>query len=245
MNDFILFKKKFDYIKDMGWIRSMRKGPTGIGYTFEQLLGKDEDFFSIPDFRSIEIKTQRSSSNYDITLFNAAPDGENLFEVKRIYDKYGHYSANDKKNKVLKNCAVANKLSNVGIWYKFGLIVSDIDKKVYLCVYDKNNVLIDMQSYWSYYYLKERIYTKLKYLAFIEAENKSINGIEYYKYSKLSFYKLKSFDTFINLIKAGIITITFKIDVFKSGKRIGQVHDHGTGFSINKNNLSMLYDLVF
>lgn len=45
MNDFLLLKSKFNYIKSLGWIRSLRSGSTGVGYTFGNLLRKDEDFF--------------------------------------------------------------------------------------------------------------------------------------------------------------------------------------------------------
>ena len=245
MNDVILLKNKFTCIKNLGWVKSLRKGPTGVGYTFEKLLGKEEDFYPIPDFGNIEIKAHRKSSNYSITLFNATPDGENFFEIKRIYNKYGHYSSSDKKNKVLKNCAISNKLSNVGIWYKFSLFVSDFDKKVFLCGFDKNNILIDMHSFWSYEYLEERVLGKIKYLAFISADNKTVGGVEYYRYTDLQFYKLKSFSKFIDLVKKGKIIVTFKIDIFKNGNRTGQIHDHGTGFNINSDDLSLLYDRVF
>ncbi len=59
----------------MGWIESKRKGTTGIGYTFETLLGKEEESFPIPDYGSIEIKTRYRNAKFPITLFNATPDG--------------------------------------------------------------------------------------------------------------------------------------------------------------------------
>ena len=51
------FEEIFKQIKEKGWIQSKRKGPTGIGYTFEELLGKQEDNMPIADFQGIEIKT--------------------------------------------------------------------------------------------------------------------------------------------------------------------------------------------
>ena len=38
----------------------MRDGPGGVGYTFENLLGKAEENFPIPDFKGIEIKTKNN-----------------------------------------------------------------------------------------------------------------------------------------------------------------------------------------
>ena len=72
-----------------------------------------------------------------------------------------------------------------------------------------------------------------------------LNDIEYYRYTDMFFYKLRDFDTFINLIKLGKIIVTFKIDVFKKGSRCGKIHDHGTGFCISRNDLSLLYEQIF
>ena len=61
--------KKFLTIKKQGWIKSMREGATGVGYTFETLLGKQEDYFPIPDYEGIEIKTMRYFSKMEIFYF--------------------------------------------------------------------------------------------------------------------------------------------------------------------------------
>ena len=54
-----LLYKEFLKIKKKGWIKTMKKGYGGVGYTFERLLGKEVDSFRIPDFHGIEIKTMR------------------------------------------------------------------------------------------------------------------------------------------------------------------------------------------
>lgn len=33
------FKQKFQELKNKGFIKSLRKGPTGVGFTFETLVG--------------------------------------------------------------------------------------------------------------------------------------------------------------------------------------------------------------
>ena len=60
----------------------------------------------------------------------------------------------------------------------------------------------------------------------------------------MDIYKLKNFDTFINLIDLGVIEITFKIGVHKSGSKLGKVYDHGTDFSIKASNIELLYDKI-
>jgi len=44
-------------ISDMGYVRALRRGSTGIGYTFESLFGLEETNIPIPDIGGrVEIK---------------------------------------------------------------------------------------------------------------------------------------------------------------------------------------------
>ena len=76
--------KQFQQIKDMNWVKSKRKGTTGIGYTFECLLNKEEENLEIPDFGAIEIKTKNFYSRGKIELFVATPDGDSLFAIQSL-----------------------------------------------------------------------------------------------------------------------------------------------------------------
>lgn len=86
---------------------------------------------------------------------------------------------------------------------------------------------------------------KLKYLAFIEAERKIYNNEEFFHYKNITFYSLKSFDTFLVLIEKGIIRVSIKIGVYKYGNKAGKTYDHGTGFGILADNLYMLFDEIY
>jgi len=63
------FKERFEKIKTKGFIPSLRKGPTGIGYTLETELGIRENNIAEPDIENIELKAHRTKSNNLITLF--------------------------------------------------------------------------------------------------------------------------------------------------------------------------------
>jgi len=56
------FSKEFRKIKEMGFIPSQRKGPTGVGYTLETLLGIDENNNASPDIEGAELKAHSSKS---------------------------------------------------------------------------------------------------------------------------------------------------------------------------------------
>lgn len=53
------FLEHFDRISSMGWINSLRAGDTGIGYTFETLVGIKENNDRDADFKGIEIKCKQ------------------------------------------------------------------------------------------------------------------------------------------------------------------------------------------
>jgi len=63
------FRKAFAKIKKAGYIRSTRSGPTGVGHTFETLLGLEEDNIALPDLGEVEVKARRVNSTSLVTLF--------------------------------------------------------------------------------------------------------------------------------------------------------------------------------
>lgn len=57
------FVREYSKICGMGWIRTHRSGPTGIGKTLEDLLGIVENNIDGPDFGDYELKSCRLDSN--------------------------------------------------------------------------------------------------------------------------------------------------------------------------------------
>ena len=111
-------------------------------------------------------------------------------------------------------------------------------------IYDSKDNLLEKDVYWDFETLEEKLYRKLEYLAYVHAIKKySKDGI-YFKYTKINFYKLKTFNEFINLLEQGKIRVTFKVSVYKKGKKKGKTYDHGTGFDIKEEDLLQLYDEI-
>lgn len=174
-DEFIEVKQKFLEIKNMGWIKSIRKGSTGIGMTFEAFLGENENNLEIPDYKGIEIKTKRFWSKSYTTLFNCSPEGPGYHETERLKEKYG-YPDNILKNcKIINQSILANEKTKIGSNYYFWLKIDRNSKKVYLNVIDIYGHLIENDVYWSFETLEEKLYRKLKNLAFIDATRKIIN----------------------------------------------------------------------
>lgn len=231
-------------IKEQGWIESKRKGSGGIGYTFESLLNKKEDSFPMPDFKTIEIKTMRKNSRGRLHLMHVTPDGDFLFPIKRVLDKLGYPCKANPEYRIFNVSVNTMNYTKVGFYKRIKLKVNCKEEKVDLIAESSSgrNLCVDVS--WSFYLLKMYLESKFKYLAIIRADNKIINDKEYFRYSDIKFYELIDFERFVSLIECGIITISFCIDVFKSGKRIGQIHDHGTSFSINIDDVEKLFNNV-
>lgn len=243
-NDIKKLCEKFYSIQKLQWIKTKRNGDTGVGYTFEELLHKPEENFPIPDFNSIEIKTRRKFSRKNIHLFNATPDGDYLFPIKRILNILGYPDRLNKEYRVFNMSFNASTFTKIGYYKKAKIIVDRKKQKINLVAYDSKNNNLNVYISWSFTLIKERLNSKIKTLALIIADTKIINKEEYFYYNKINFYKIKSFETFISLIENGTITITFKIGVFRSGQRKGQIHDRGTDFSLSHKDINKLYNLI-
>lgn len=212
--------------------------------TFERAIGIIPNQFEIPDFAGIEIKTKQEFSTPYITLFSATFDGTYLFEMKRITNLYG---IDDKKMsgcKTFYTVVSAKKFTYLDNGFKLKIDVDYDNKRVYLCVFDINNQLIERQCYWSFELLKEKLERKLKYLALVNAKRKFLYGKEYFYYYNITFMKLKGFEYFLRLLDDGSIKVYFKVGVYRSGVRAGKYCDHGTGFDIRSDDLRRLFSMI-
>lgn len=241
---FIQLYKQFKKINKKGWIKSQRKGYGGIGYTFESLIGKEEESFPIPDYNGIEIKTMRIKSSGVLHLFSIIPDGDYLFPMERIRDILGYPDKNYKEFKILNmdfNCVDYTK---IGLFRKAIIRIDRSKEKLYIEAIKDNRRMLKVDVSWSFKLLKDRLYLKLKELVVVKAESKIINDEEYYKYKKIDYYVLKDFNTFLKLIEDGTITIGIKIGIKKDKEHLGQMKSRGTYFSIYESNIEKLYKKI-
>lgn len=229
-------------ITDNNWYPISNPHFNSAGLLLENLLGIQKNEFPIPDYRNFEIKTKFNDTMYDMTLFHAAPDSY-LFEIKRIYETYG-YSTLDNPNKVFLSSFYCTKITQIGKDIGAKLLMDWEKEQVILKFYNFKTNQIDDKVSWTFEMLKERIELKLKNLCLVYVTRKYENKVMYCKFYKYTIYKYKNFESFLKALQYGHICIKFCINVFKSGSKVGQMHDHGTCFDISIENLTDIFSKV-
>ena len=119
------------------------------------------------------------------------------------------------------------------------------NNKLYLCVYDFKKRLIEKEAFVYLDTIKKHLLTKLNYLAIIKASKIKNKNTEYFRYYELSFYTLKNYDTFINLLKEGLIEISLISRISKSGETAGKYHNKNLVFQIKKDNIEKLFKKTY
>lgn len=233
--NFLILRKKFNNIKQMGLIKADRKGTTGIGYTFESLLGKIEDAQSTPDFYNIELKTKLGYSKSPITLFTCIPKRNNESAINYIVSNYGWERFGIEPYLVYSNELYHNNFTSRN-GYTFNLDVDYLHKKIIMKSY-KYNSFIENVCYWSFDDLEKKLKIKLSYLAVIHGYPYKRKNELYYKYFKMNTYKLKEFLDFLLLIEQDKIKILMYIKKSNNDK----FENHGVAFRIDSENLEHLF----
>ena len=86
--------------------------------------------------------------------------------------------------------------------------------------------------------------TKLENLALIYGLKRYENHNYYYKYTDISLYKIKKFDTFIDLIEDKTIIISMIFRYNKSERHYGKPSSKNIVFAIKTNNIKKLFERI-
>ena len=78
----------FHAVKQKGFVTSHRRNNTGIGKTFEDLIGVEENNIDAPDLLGYEIKSHREKAESYVTLFTKAPSFP-LHANQQLLEQFG------------------------------------------------------------------------------------------------------------------------------------------------------------
>jgi hypothetical protein len=232
LDDFI---REYQKIVDMGWIRTHRSGPTGIGKTLEDLLGIAENNIDGPDFGEYELKSCRINSNSMLTMFTLSPQPRGANTTLRM--KYGYSSdAYDNDEKVLHATLSGDRLTpiaNTGHSLKFTCQADGI--------YIESEAGIE-NIFWARNDLRKQFEKKYKNkFVYAKADSRGSGAAEEFRF--LDAWEVSGFDydSFIRLLEAGKIYIDLRIGQYHGGPNNGKTHDHGTGFRIREYDQPLLF----
>jgi hypothetical protein len=223
----------FDRVSAAGYIKSLRTGSTGIGFTFETLAGIEENNSREADYRGIEIKTFRTqefnlSSPKKQDLFLKEPDWTNISSstVDRI-KSYGYIDKNGRHA-----LYSATKLDQNG--HLLRLDVSQDRSKLFLYYQD------EAIACWTREALQRRLTEKLAELVIISAKSRKTSNGEEFLYQTFLHCKEPSIDALLDLILSGSALIEIRMHVTTKNT----ARNHGTCFRIQLRDISRLFNSV-
>jgi len=218
LEDFII---ELNNLKNTGWIKTHRSGSTGIGFTFESLMGIKENNAGLPDFMDYEIKSGRLNSSSMLTLFTLSPKPARSNTYLR--EKYGYLSPEyEYPKKVLHATLSTQRFTDVGGKHKLKLLVED-DKIFVISEKEKECI------FWERETIRKAFDKKIKNkIIYIKADSTGLGSEECFWFKEGYIVSGFDFDSFINLVECGKIFVDLRIGQYKNGK----THDHGTAFRI-------------
>ena len=220
-------QKRLTDLKDRGFIKTYRRGPTGIGYTLEQELQLDENNLSIPDIGGrVELKANRKKSSSMVTLFTFNRSVWQMSQ-KEVIKKFGY--VDEKGRKALYATIFHGTTNPLGLEIK----IEKEDHKIHL--YNKNQCI----GTWSVFTIVGKFVTKLERLLVVFADNRineDTNGEEFH-FNEAFLLDKPEPDNFLKAFDKGLIAIDVRMHL----KPTGSVRNHGTGFRIDERNILNLY----
>lgn len=218
------FKKRFEVLRAKGFVKSLRRGPTGIGYTFETLIGVKENNLGLPDIDSVEIKTHREGQNSLITLFTFNRKVWKIDPLVAVH-KYGSRDANGR----------------LGMYYTMSMTPNSaglfllINKKTLSVQHTSGEVI----AVWKFSVLAERFLQKIPALLLVSAHTEERDGIEYFHFYRGQLMSGTSQQLLMELFKAGHLLVDLRLH--DQGTR---ARNHGTGFRVYESKLPQLFSKV-
>ncbi|MDR2097515.1 MAG: MvaI/BcnI family restriction endonuclease [Spirochaetaceae bacterium] len=218
------FSTKFAEIRKKGFVKTMRNGPTGIGYTLESLLGIIENNNAHPDIEGAELKAHRTNSNNMITLFtfnNKAWKMSPLDAVKQ----YGSLDKDGRQGLYYTMSRTPNSA---------GLFLHVTDDSI-LVRHISGNVIAE----WQMVTLSERFHQKLPALLFVSAFTEERDGVEYFNFNRARLMKGTSTELLADQFREENILVDLRLH-----DKGTMARNHGTGFRVFENKLPSLFRTV-
>ena len=216
--DLKTLKKKLQEIRKMGFVKTHRKGDTGIGKTLEDLLGIKENNIPLPDIGEVaELKSYRKNAKSMMTLFTLEPLPKGGDRDRLLLDNFGYSKRDNQRSKELHSTLSCKRYNNQNLRLsveKDKIRVKGKNKRI--------NIFWDMES------VKKKFDQKLPALVYVLADTKTIKDDEYFYFNEAYLLEDFDFELFKKRVKADDILVDFRMYY----RPDGSVRNHGTGFRV-------------
>lgn len=218
---------KLKDIEKMEFVKTHRKGPTGIGKTLEDLLGIKENNIPGPNAHLLELKSERKNAMSMVTLFTKSPLPRAVNSM--LLKEYGYIpeGAKSKKLHTTVNAINFNSLRD-----RPGFKVEVATDRLKIITKEKKVV-----CYWDEQILKHSFENKYHNMLYVKAENRGKGSNEEFWYNEAWLLEGFGFGNFKKLVERGIILVDIRI----GRNPDGSAHDHGTGFRIFPGKLDLCF----
>jgi hypothetical protein len=218
------FRRAFSKIRAMGWVKSTRRGDTGIGHTLETLLGISENNIALPDLGTIELKAHRIHSSSMVTLFTF---NRKAWRMNPL-DAVRKYGTPDDTGRLGMYFTMSQKANSAGLYLYVG------EEKISVRHVDDGIV-----AEWKLEDLANRFLQKLPAMILVSAFSEMRGDREWFKFERAQLMKGTSASILRSQIQAGNVLIDLRLH--DKGTR---VRNHGTGFRVLAGKLPLLFTSI-
>ena len=223
------FLPKFDELSAKGFVPTLRRGSTGIGYTLETMLDIEENNSPGGDFMGMELKAFRDddlkmNDSEKMNLFLKEPKWiDGLKSADRIRN-YGYVDANGRT-------ALYSTVKIEANSHKFAFEIEEDSSKVWM-TFDGKRI-----AYWSREILAHRLKEKHSETVFVSAHARGKGKGEEFHYYGVTWCREPSVDAFVSLLRKGEVMLELRMHL----KESGTVRNHGSCFRIKQNRIKDLF----
>ncbi len=215
------FKIKFKEIREHGFYKSMRRGPTGVGHTLEKCLGLTENNIAVPDLGDVELKAHRDNVTSLITLFTFNRKAWAMKPLSAIRA----YGTPDQNGRLGLYFTMSQQPNSAGLF----LTVTD---EVVSVQHISGKTLVR----WFTKDLSAQFQVKIPALLLVTARTEMRGDTEYFNYYRARLLT-GVFPTLIaDQIRRGNILVDLRLH-----DAITRARNHGTGFRARENSLDELF----
>ena len=228
--------EKLRVISSKGFVESLRRGPTGIGFTLESMLGIAANSSRSPDYKGIELKSGRvAKSGRPRTrsdLFSQVPNWQisSLKSGREILATYGYF--NEAEQRIQLYCTIKNNPNPQGLFMR----VNNSGDMVENLARTSDNIE-EPVVVWILDKLEKALAAKHRETFWVKAQRRTQSGREQFHYTSVTHTRSPMINNFGLLVDAGKIELDYTLHL----KPNGTARDHGYKFKIWPRNFDLLF----